>query len=742
MSPLPTSDAVHAKLVWDSQIAIVVSTLADGRILEVNDSFVDLLGYARDEMIGQTSAGLGLWVDPEQRAQLAAALVAGQPLRDFEATVRTKSGAERQVLAAVTVIEIDCHACLLTQAYDVTAYRQIETRFRALVRNSYDVITILDPDGTRRYVSPSIERLLGYSPDELLDRSPVDLVHPDDAPRLQEAIASFGRGVKETSVLEVRFRHRNGSWRDFEAIGSNLLAEPGVAGIVFNSRDITRRKAAEAALRESEERFRSAFAHAATGMALIAEDGRFLQVNQCLCTILASSEAELLGTSFAEITLAEDRNVDGDLAQQLLRGEIASYQVEKRLVRKPDEVIWGRITVSLVRGSAGEPLYFVAQIQDITPFKAAGAALRESEERFRRAFDHAPIGMSLVAQDGHFILVNRALCDMVGYSEEELLGKTFLDITYPEDVANNLELFKRLWAGELDAYQLEKRYLRKDGGVIWIHLTGSIVRDANGPRNGIAQIVDITDRRHLEMDRAIMHASEREYTRQLRALTEMRADLTAMIAHELRAPVAALRMMTFLLATGELSSQAEGEMFAAVKGEIERLDRLIDDVAEVTSAEREDFSVQLNPVRLNALFENAAAYAHVALEDHPFTGPPALDVRVWCDAERISQVLRNLLDNAAKHTPSGTPVALRAHREDTRVRMEVVDRGPGLPAEDVALIFEKFGRGHQAAELQTPGAGLGLYLSRQIVEAHGSELTVASAPATGTVFAFDLEVVS
>ena len=121
---------------------------------------------------------------------------------------------------------------------------------------------------------------------------------------------------------------------------------------------------------------------------------------------------------------------------------------------------------------------------------------------------------------------------------------------------------------------------------------------------------------------------------------------------------------------------------------------------------------------------------------------PAPDVRVWCDAERISQVLRNLLDNAAKHTPPGTPVALRAHREDTRVRIEVADRGPGLPAEDVALIFEKFGRGHQAAAQQTPGAGLGLYLSRQIVEAHGSELTVESAPGTGTVFAFDLEVVS
>jgi signal transduction histidine kinase len=115
-------------------------------------------------------------------------------------------------------------------------------------------------------------------------------------------------------------------------------------------------------------------------------------------------------------------------------------------------------------------------------------------------------------------------------------------------------------------------------------------------------------------------------------------------------------------------------------------------------------------------------------------------MRVWCDPERISQVLHNLLDNAAKHTPPGTPIELRAHREGTRVRIEVADRGPGLSAEDVVLIFEKFGRGHQAVARQVSGMGLGLYLSRQIVRAHGSDLTVESSPGTGTVFAFQLEV--
>jgi signal transduction histidine kinase len=115
---------------------------------------------------------------------------------------------------------------------------------------------------------------------------------------------------------------------------------------------------------------------------------------------------------------------------------------------------------------------------------------------------------------------------------------------------------------------------------------------------------------------------------------------------------------------------------------------------------------------------------------------------VWCDPERISQVLRNLLQNAAKHTPPGTSVELRAHREGRQVRIEVADNGPGFAPEYVELIFEKFARGPSAAAQQTSGAGLGLYVSRQILRSHGSDLTVDSTLGKGTVFAFDLKVAS
>jgi signal transduction histidine kinase len=298
-----------------------------------------------------------------------------------------------------------------------------------------------------------------------------------------------------------------------------------------------------------------------------------------------------------------------------------------------------------------------------------------------------------------------------------------------------------MWAGEIDGYHLEKRYLHQDGRVIWVELTASVIHDAAGPPYALAQIQDISDRRRLDLERATMLASEREYTRQLRDLTVMRADLTAMVAHELRSPIAALRIMASMLATGELSPTEEAETFRAVQTQITQLDRLVTDVASSAAAERDDFPVEFDVVSLAAVLADAEAFARTRLAEHPFTITEAPPVLVWCDPERVSQVLRNLLDNSAKHTPPGTRVELRVARDGGWVRFEVADDGPGIPLPELALILEKFGRCRRSVDHQTPGAGLGLYLSHRIIAALGGELTVSSESGHGTVFRFELMAV-
>jgi two-component system sensor histidine kinase KdpD len=148
----------------------------------------------------------------------------------------------------------------------------------------------------------------------------------------------------------------------------------------------------------------------------------------------------------------------------------------------------------------------------------------------------------------------------------------------------------------------------------------------------------------------------------------------------------------------------------------------------------------LHPVSLAVLLDGAAVFAQTALRDHAFSLSSDPDVQVWCDPERISQVLGNLLENAGKHTPPGTPVSLAATRQGNRVRFEVTNQGPPIPPHELALIFEKFARGRAAADSRTAGAGLGLYLSRRIVEDHGGELSVKSSAEHGTIFGFELRV--
>jgi signal transduction histidine kinase len=209
----------------------------------------------------------------------------------------------------------------------------------------------------------------------------------------------------------------------------------------------------------------------------------------------------------------------------------------------------------------------------------------------------------------------------------------------------------------------------------------------------------------------------------------------------LRQPLSALGMLAHLLEAGGLSPEQEAEDFAALRSELAHLDRLVTDVAATAAAERESFSVDLRPTPLQELLDTAAAFAEVALANHPFTVRPAPDVLVSCDAARLGQILRNLLQNCATHTPDGTPVELRALQDGARVRFEVADRGPGLAPDELRRIFEKFGRGRAASRRQTPGSGLGLYLARRIALAHGTDLEVTSAPGEGTTFAFSLPVV-
>jgi diguanylate cyclase (GGDEF)-like protein/PAS domain S-box-containing protein len=379
-----------------------------------------------------------------------------------------------------------------------------EELFRSLSAHTPVGLFVSDADGRCTFVNERWCRLTGLSHDEALGDGWLAAIHPDDRERVLGEWAIAAESGSD-SVTEYRFLHRDGTSRWIEGFAAaHKDADGRIVGWVGTCLDQTQWKLAEAATAEISERFRVAFDNAPIGVALLSPGGRWLHVNNALCELLRYTPEQLQELTFAELTHPDDLAANLERSRKQLEGEDWEPRIEKRYIRSDGEAVWVALTNEVVRDAAGEPLYFVAQIEDITQRRETETALRDAEERFRRAFEDAPIGMALVAPDGRFLRINKTLCDFTGWSEPELLEKTFQGITHPDDVDLVTDQASLLLSGAVSAYQLEKRYVRPDGTIVWATLSVSLVRDAAGePLHFVSQVEDITERKraHEELER-------------------------------------------------------------------------------------------------------------------------------------------------------------------------------------------------------------------------------------------------
>jgi two-component system sensor histidine kinase UhpB len=253
----------------------------------------------------------------------------------------------------------------------ITQDEKLGERYRALFEASTDAVVVGEPLGRILEVNPAACRLFGYPAEELIGRQGSELTAPEWLAIGQQAAVRKVRGIEELSVYETVIVDRLGTRIPVEVKSTPIRHEGEVIAIHAIMRDLTARKRSEAALRESEERFRLAFESAPIGMALIdLPEGRALRVNDALCAFLGYDDsADLIGTTFRDRTHPDDFGADIEHSEAMMRGEIQAYSLEKRFVRKDETVVWGQISASLVRGANGEPIYGIAQFQDITDRK-------------------------------------------------------------------------------------------------------------------------------------------------------------------------------------------------------------------------------------------------------------------------------------------------------------------------------------------------------------------------------------
>ena len=449
-------------------------------------------------------------VEPEDRAMIHDAEVAiqapGAGSMRLEFCIRRHSDGARRWLAGLSRLVTDDAgrpSRMIGINLDITERRQAEDDLRratalltAIGNGSPDPIYAKDSEGRFVFANAAVLAVIGKTADEVIGRTDAELHHD---PAQAAAVMANDRRIVETGRIEVveeTFDAAGLGTRVFRSAKAPLRLEDGtIAGVVAVSSDITNVKEAEAALRESEERFRATFEQAGVGMALATPEGAWFQVNDRLCAMLGYARAELLTMSFRDITHPDDIPANTESVRRLLAGEAATFTMEKRYRHKDGSYVWGTLTSSLVRDRTGAPRHFVAQIEDISQRKLAEDNQRDSEARFRKLFEGAPLPNYLIdPADASVVDGNEAAATMLGHARDALRGMRLADIDATtgdvERVARH-----RMLAGE--TVQFETRHRTRSGEIRDV-LVAAVPFDLAGRRLAHATVVDITERKRAE----------------------------------------------------------------------------------------------------------------------------------------------------------------------------------------------------------------------------------------------------
>ena len=362
--------------------------------------------------------------------------------------------------------------------------------------------------------------------------------------------------------------------------------------------------------------------------------------------------------------------------------------------------------------------------RDITDRYRDQQRLHESEQRFRLAMDDAPIGMALIDMEGRFLDVNTALCDFLGRTEDDLLQMTTLDVTHPDDVADDLAYGQASARGAAQP-GLRKRYVRPDGAVIDGLLKVSTVTDASGhPAYIIGQVVDISEQMAHQRTLEQAAAAERQAADQLRRLDEVKNSFLNAVSHELRTPLTVVRGMaaTLVRVGAGLDSRTRAELELAIERHATMLSRLLDELLDVDRLTRSTLTIDQERIDVVAIVRDTIGRSDA--QDRIVLDAPA---ELWVDADtvQIGRIASNLIENAVKYAPDG-PIEVRLTEGAPGVmRLEVLDRGPGIGARERERVFEPFYRGMD--DHPKPGTGIGLALVAEFARLHGGRAWVAAA---------------
>ncbi|WP_226779149.1 sensor histidine kinase [Oceaniglobus trochenteri] len=419
----------------------------------------------------------------------------------------------------------------------------------------------------------------------------------------------------------------------------------------------------------------------------------------------------------------DDREVALEPMMECIAGKRDQVNCDYRL-RKRDgsDWMWIRSDISVTeRDRDGNPTRLSGVMSDITQRKNVEKALRRSMDQFKSAFESAAVGMALVGLDGRFLQVNPALCDLLGYPLEDLLKTGFQAVTHPDDLQRDLSQLELLMAGQISTYQLEKRFIRANGAVMWGLLSVGVVKDDDGQADHfVSQVVDVTEQRRL---------------------AELKSEFVSTVSHELRTPLTSILGSLSLLSSMDaepLSDEAQRLLYIAEQNG-NRLHTLINDVLDFEKFSAGQMRYELERYRIVGLVEESVM-ANLASADRfnvrYEVDCPDRTLAGYVDPKRFQQVMANLLSNAAKFARNDSKVDIALRPEKHAIRISVCNDGDGIPQSFQAQLFNPFSQADAASTRSRGGTGLGLSITKQIVEQTGGEIGFDSQEGGRTCFWF------
>jgi two-component system sensor histidine kinase/response regulator len=759
--------------------AMCISRMEDGVFIEVNDSFTRDNGYTRDEVVGRSSIELNIWVNPDDRKRIISKLKKDGVVFEEEYLSRTKSGKIRNMLFSAGVINVAGEDCIIAVSTDITERRQAEEALKesqeftaSLLENAPHQIVVINPDTSVRYVNPRFEEVNGWTLDEIVG---IKAPYPwwTDELKTEEAIEQFKEAIRmDVGQVETMARKKNGEfyWLDLNWVG--VKHDDELRYCLINSIDITERKKTDEALQESEDKFSKAFRSSPNTIAITTlKEGRFIEVNDSFTDLTGYTREEAIGHSAKGLNIWENTK-DRDRMLRILKrdGRVHNHEYNFRI--KSGEIRTWTFSAELI--DIGTEPCMISMTLDITEQKRAEEALRESEEFSSSLMKNSAIPILVANEDTSIRYVNPSFEKLTGFTSAEIVGKKapMPWWTKDRDSGSTDKFQKTILNG---ARGLEKLFQKKNGERLWVEVTSAPVK-----RNGkfvfsLLNWLDITARKDMENELRVHRDNLEELVGERTAeLTDVndrlqhelkerqkaevalmaakdeaekanraKSEFLARTSHEIRTPIHGVMGTINLVLDSKLEHDQRQYLKMAITS-AETLLNIINDILDLSKIEagqlepeREDFDLRTT---LEDTLDSMAVTAHnkgLELTCHLLGG---VTTDLIGDPRHLHQVLVNLIGNSIKFTEKGE-VALYVEpvadsKKETELHFAVRDTGIGIPKNKRRMIFEPFQQADGSINRKYGGTGLGLTISRHLIDQMGGHIWVEGNPKKGSIFHF------